>query len=118
MGRAPLPSAEKKRRKQAGAWLRSLRQAQGLTQIELAKCVKINPPATAFIAQVESGLDRVPNDRFEIWADALGVQPREFAITLMSYYNKPLHDLLFGGESQQPAPRKVPKRVVKPSPGR
>jgi len=69
---------------QSGAWLCELREKRGLSQRELAQ--RVGAEFYTFISQLEAGLGRIPQDRYLVWADALGVEPREFVRTLTSYY--------------------------------
>jgi transcriptional regulator with XRE-family HTH domain len=89
-GRA-LPEA-KRMRKEAGTWLKGLRQAAGLSQIELAK--RLGFKYYTFISQIENGFGRVPSESMRAWAENLGVRPSEFARRLLSYYDPDLHQLL------------------------
>ena len=83
-------------RKQAGRWLRQLREARGLTQRELAAAVEVE--YYTFISQIESGRGRIPPDRYELWAKALGVDVREFVKRLTRYYDPITYRLLFGAD--------------------
>jgi transcriptional regulator with XRE-family HTH domain len=83
----------KQLRKQAGAWLKDLRAAAGLSQIELAQ--RLGLKYYTFISQIENGFGRVPIESMEAWARALGADPSAFARTLLSYYEPELHRLLF-----------------------
>lgn len=80
-------------RKQAGAWLKELRGAAGLSQMELAE--RLGLKYYTFISQVENGFGRVPTDAMEGWAQVLGVPGPEFARKLLSYYDPELYRLLF-----------------------
>jgi transcriptional regulator with XRE-family HTH domain len=84
----------KQLRKDAGTWLRELRQRAGLSQIELAARLELK--YYTFISQVETGYGRVPTESMEAWAIALGVKPAEFARRLLSFYDPELYQLLFG----------------------
>jgi len=86
----PEQRATKLARNQSGAWLRELREKRGLSQRELARRVGVECCYTV-ISQLESGWGRIPPDRYLVWADALGVEPRVFVRTLMSYYD-PVYD--------------------------
>ena len=93
----PVRAAETKRlRQEAGRWLKSLREAAGLTQAELAE--RVNLRYYTFISQVESGLGRVPIEAQALWAKAVGADPTEFARTLLRYYEPELYRLLFPPE--------------------
>jgi transcriptional regulator with XRE-family HTH domain len=83
-----------KLRIKAGRWLRKLREKRGLSQRELAR--KVGAEHDAFISQLENGKGRIPPDRYLIWADALGVEPRDFVGKLMSYYDPVTHRIIFG----------------------
>jgi transcriptional regulator with XRE-family HTH domain len=84
----------KQLRKEAGNWLRELRQRAGLSQIELAARLELK--YYTFVSQVETGYGRVPTDSMETWAKALGMNPSEFARRLLAFYDPHLHQLLFG----------------------
>ena len=87
-------------RKKAGTWLRERRIAVGLSQRELAH--RVSMEYYTFISQIEAGRGRVPAERFKEWADALEMDPREFAITLMRYYDPHSFDMIFGaGDPKQ-----------------
>ena len=81
-------------RKQAGIWLRTRRCDLGLSQRELAQ--RVNMDYYTFISQIEAGRGRVPAERFREWADALEMEPREFAVNLMKYYDPFTYELIFG----------------------
>src|SRR5262245_23622386 len=80
-------------RKQAGNWLKSLRNQVGLSQIELAQ--RLGLKYYTFVSQVENGFGRVPTESMEAWAQAVGVAPSEFARQLLTFYDPELHRLLF-----------------------
>jgi len=80
-------------RKDAGRWLRARREKLGLSQRDLARLV--NTEYYTFISQIEAGRGRVPADRLIFWARALDVNPREFATTLMQYYDPHTYRLIF-----------------------
>src|SRR3954463_10220107 len=84
----------KELRSQAGMWLRELREKRGLSQRELA--TKVGAEYYTFISQLETGRGRIPPARYLPWANALGVPPREFVRTLMSFYDPVTYGILFG----------------------
>jgi hypothetical protein len=51
-----------------------------------------------FISQIEAGRGRVPADRLRDWSEALEMDPKEFAITLMQYYDPYSFDMIYGSE--------------------
>jgi transcriptional regulator with XRE-family HTH domain len=83
-------------RKKAGTWLRSMRCELGLSQRELAR--RVNMDFYTFISQIESGRGRIPADRLRDWSEALEVDPKEFAINLMQYYDPHSFDMIYGSE--------------------
>jgi len=83
----------KQLRKDAGTWLRELRQRAGLSQIDLAARLELK--YYTFISQVETGYGRVPTESMGAWAEALGVKPSEFARRLLAFYDPDLYELLF-----------------------
>jgi len=89
-------------RKEAGKWLRVKREAAGLSQRQLASMVGID--YYTFISQLETGRGRVPPERFESYAIALKVLPRDFAMTMMRYNDPTTYNLIFGVESEVTVP--------------
>lgn len=80
-------------RRKSGEWLREKRAQAGLSQRALGKAVGFD--YYTFISQIESGRGRVPPERYEGYAKALGVTPKEFA-TVMLRYNDPItYELIF-----------------------
>ena len=88
--------AARKKRIEAGAFIKSLRLAHDpkLTQRALADKLKL--PYYTFISQVETGAVRVPPESQVAWAKELGVDPQEFAKKLLSYYDPHMHKAIFG----------------------
>ena len=80
-------------RRDAGHWLKQLREAKGLSQRDLAEQVGVE--YYTFISQVESGRGRIPPDRYRDWASALGVPAREFVTKLMRFYDPVTYRILF-----------------------
>jgi transcriptional regulator with XRE-family HTH domain len=83
-------------RKKAGRWLRERRSELGLSQRELAG--RVDMEYYTFISQIEAGRGRVPADRLKDWSRALEMNPREFAMNLMQYYDPYMYELLFVSE--------------------
>lgn len=80
-------------RRAGGNWLRELREKRGLSQRDLARLVGAD--YYTFISQLETGRGRVPPDRYRIWAEALGVDPKSFVTQLLSYYDPVTFEILF-----------------------
>jgi len=86
-------SSQRRQRKEAGTWLKELREKAGLTQMELAS--RLGFKYYAFISQVETGFSRLPPNKMEAWAQTLGVDPALFAKRLLSQYEPELHRVLY-----------------------
>lgn len=89
-------SSLKQRRKQAGTWLKALREQAGLTQMDVAN--RVGFKYYAFVSQVENGFSRLPTEKLEVWARTVGVAPPRFARQLMSFYEPELHRILYEGD--------------------
>lgn len=87
-------------RREAGQWLKDRREALGMSQRELA--TKVGIEYYTFISQIEAGRGRVPAERYEAYALALDIEPREFTKTMLRYNDTVVYNLLFGPESQAP----------------
>lgn len=80
-------------RQEAGRWLRSRREACEMTQRDLAERVGLR--YYTFISQIEGGHGRIPPDQYEAWALALGIEPCDFAKSMLRYYDPFTYRLLF-----------------------
>lgn len=80
-------------RKKAGRWLKQKREERGLSQTQLSNLLGL--AYYTFISQLETGRGRIPPERYADWANALGLEPREFVFTLMRYYDPITFALLF-----------------------
>ena len=87
-------------RKEAGQWLRELRESRSLSQRGLAELVGAGN--YTFISQLEHGRGRIPPDRYLVWAGALGVEPREFVRALFYYYDPVTYDIIFAVNRLEP----------------
>lgn len=81
-------------RREAGHWLKELREARGISQRQLA--ARVGVEYYTFISQLESGRGRIPPDRYLDWARALDVSPRDFVGKLMRFYDPVTYGILFG----------------------
>ena len=86
-------------RKEAGLWLKELRERRGLSQRQMAEKVGVN--YYTFISQVESGRGRIPPDRYVVWAEVLGVEPKFFVRNLLRSYDPVTYSILFGKSEPQ-----------------
>jgi transcriptional regulator with XRE-family HTH domain len=80
-------------RQEAGVWLRQLREQAGLSQRDLAAA--IGAEYYTFISQLETGRGRLPPDKYEIWAKAVGIPTRDLVKRLMRYYDPVTYAILF-----------------------
>jgi transcriptional regulator with XRE-family HTH domain len=86
-------------RKEAGRWLKGLRESRGLSQREVAE--KTGTEYYTFVSQLETGRGRIPAEHYTLWAETLGVEPKVFVRTLMRYYDPVTHDILFPRQAAQ-----------------
>ena len=86
-------------RKEAGRWLKERREACGLSQRQLAD--KVGVDYYTFVSQLESGRGRVPPDKFRVWAEALGLDARDFVMALLPYYDPVTYEILFPGSEPE-----------------
>lgn len=82
-------------RKAAGRYVRELRLQAGMSQLDLARALGV--AYYTFVSQVENGAARVPPEALATWARGLGVDQREFAKTLLSYYDPFMYRAIFDG---------------------
>lgn len=85
-------------RKEAGKYVQRLRETAGITQRELAKVVGFD--YYTMVSQVEVGKTRVPPDRIQAWAAAVGEDPKVFAKRLLKHYDPFMWQILFGGKAE------------------
>jgi transcriptional regulator with XRE-family HTH domain len=95
-------------RKEAGIWLRELREQQGLSQRQLAERVGLE--YYTFVSQIEVGRGRIPADRYQQWAQALGVDVRGFVRNMLKFYEPMTFHILFGDNPEGEA-EATPKQI-------
>jgi transcriptional regulator with XRE-family HTH domain len=81
-------------RKEAGAYLKSLREAAELTQRDVAMAVGFE--YYTMVSQIENGKTRLPPAHLKDYAKALKVDPVTMTKRLLSYYDPLTFDVLFG----------------------
>lgn len=81
-------------RREAGRWLKQQREAAGLSQRDLA--ARVGADYYTFISQLETGRGRIPPDRYETWALALGLEPKAFVTEILRFYDPNTYRILFG----------------------
>lgn len=89
------PDAAELKRK-AGTYVKTLREAAGMTQLELAKELGFRYCST--ISQVENGKSRLPPKRMSDWARAVGADQKAFGRRLLSFYDPHTWEILFGNK--------------------
>jgi len=77
-----------------GAYMRSLREAAGLTQTELGEAVGMQNKQ--MVSGIETGRASVPPDRLAALADALDIDRAELAKRVLRYQDPWSYALLFG----------------------
>lgn len=93
------PEEAKEQRAALGIWLKELREAQKLSQRELADRLSLD--YYTFISQLENGRGRIPVHRYAEWAIALGKDKRSFVRKLLSYYEPTTYRILFEEDGAQ-----------------
>lgn len=84
-------------RREGGRWLKQCRENAGLSQRQLAELV--GAEYYTFISQLETGRGRIPPDRYHLWAEALGIPPKEFVRNVLRFYDPVTYGILFESES-------------------
>jgi len=87
------PEEAKEQRATLGLWLKSLREAKGLSQRDLADRLLLD--YYTFISQLENGRGKIPSHRYAEWAEALDQEPRNFVRELLRYYEPLTYQILF-----------------------
>jgi transcriptional regulator with XRE-family HTH domain len=90
----PAVSGNSDPRAELGVWLKSLREAQGLSQRKMADQLDLD--YYTFISQLETGRGKIPSARYSDWAKALDQEPKAFMTTLLRYYEPEAYEILFG----------------------
>ena len=90
-------------RREAGRWLRDLREQRNLSQRQLAHLVGIE--YYTFISQLETGRGRIPPDKYRVWAAALDVPPKDFVKRLVRYYDPLTYEILFVDDDAELTPK-------------
>jgi len=94
----PAVSRDKDARAELGSWLRSLREARGISQRQLADELSLD--YYTFISQLETGRGKIPSARYRDWAQALEQEPKAFMTVLLSYYEPEAYEMLFGDSKE------------------
>lgn len=81
-------------RKEAGSYLKGLREAAEKTQRDVAN--EVGFEYYTMVSQIEGGKIRLPPAHLTSYAKALKVDPVEMTKRLLSYYDPLTFDVLFG----------------------
>lgn len=87
-------SDTKELRRIGGRWLKERREHAGLSQRQLADILGVE--YYTFISQIETGHGRIPPDRYEAWASAIGLSLADFVREILRYYDPVTFGILFG----------------------
>lgn len=82
-------------RAEGGDYVKRLRLDAGLTQRELSE--RLNLKYYTFISQLENGQGRLPPNLWVKTARALGVDVKEFALSMLSFYDPHTHAAITTG---------------------
>ncbi len=85
-------------RRHGGRWLKEKREHAGLSQRELAE--RVGAEYYTFISQLETGRGRIPPDRYQVWAQALRMDARDFVRELMRFYDPVTYGILFPSDGE------------------
>lgn len=83
-------------RAEGGDYIKQLRLEAGLTQKQLSEA--LNLKYYTFISQLENGQGRLPPNLYVKTAKALGVDVREFALQMLSFYDPHTHAAIIVGD--------------------
>ena len=85
-------------RREAGKLLKHLREKAGHSQRTFS--AEIGSPLYTFVSQVETGRGRVPPDQIRVWANAYGMEARDFLLMIMRFYDPETFAVLFESEPE------------------
>lgn len=81
-------------RREAGRWLKKLREARNYSQSELQRLIAPHL-RTKYVSLIEHGRQIVVSEDMEAWARALDVEPEYIARNLLKFYNPLVYQLIF-----------------------
>ncbi|WP_082476067.1 helix-turn-helix domain-containing protein [Methylobacterium sp. Leaf99] len=81
-------------RREAGKWLKTLREARSYSQSELQRLI-VPHLRTKYVSLIEHGRQIVMPEDMEAWARALGVEPEYIARNLLKFYNPLVYQFIF-----------------------
>lgn len=92
MGKDSLEAA--RLRREFGAWLQRKREEAGLTQLDIANATGF--PYHTTVSQIERGYTALPSHRYQAYAIALHIDPKELVRQALRFYDPPTYAILFG----------------------
>ena len=81
-------------RQRFGEWLKTRREAAGVTQLDLSKL--LGHSYVSMVSQVERGRSLIPPPDLAAWAAAIKVKPKEFAAEYLYWCHPEVSALLTG----------------------
>jgi len=107
----------KERRREAGRWLRALREQKGISSgAEMNRRLGGAPENFRWVLAIEGGQRALPTAQIEGWARVLGMPASDLARSLLRIY-EPLKFAALYGRQEQAEPRsKVNKWIKKSKP--
>ena len=88
--------SSKRRRKQGGLVIKTLRTSLGYTQRELAEKCELD--YYTFISQIEAGVGKIPPQKYKIFA----VGSKKFVRELIKFYDPHTFEALFDADPHEP----------------
>ena len=86
------PEEAKRLRKQLGKILKDMRTDEGLTQRQLADSIGF--VYYTMVSQIEGGHARIPPEKVKVYAQALRVPVKDFAMLTLKHYDPITYSLI------------------------
>lgn len=81
-------------RQRFGEWLKTRREAAGVTQLGLSKT--LGHSYVSMVSQVERGRSLIPPPDLRTWAEGINVKPKEFALSYLYWCHPEASAMLTG----------------------
>jgi len=92
--------SSKRRRKQGGLVIKTLRTSLGYTQRDLAD--KCGLDYYTFVSQIEAGVGKIPPQKYKAFAASLGCDTKKFVRELIKFYDPYTFEALFDADPHEP----------------
>ncbi len=99
MARTKISGPEAKLRQRGGAWFQNKRQSLGLTQLDVSK--RLGYDYYTFVAQIESGKGKLPEEHYETVAKLFKMSPQDFAKKQLVFYFPSIFKCLYGAPTDK-----------------